>query len=391
MFLKIYKLFPKDIWIWTLVSFIFVLRKTIFNVARDVGSTAAVVDRGTSLLVLGICASAFVLMRHTRDFKFVRRNTSSFVNYYIFCVISILWAGNFISVFFKAAEVIMSFLICAFVIHKIQNLKLAVYYTIIASTAITYCDFGNHLIQAGFTADHTNGYSVSAMIAILLALASVKYDVLNFKDVVFFIGLDVLALILGTSSASYMATIVGLLCLYGSGKKGKNVIGIGLLAILGYIVYTMFSDKIQELVFYGKSADAIKSGTGRREIWDAAFKSFSDHKLLGSGFFVGERNLYQYGSIMVLSAHNGFLSVLVNTGIVGIVLFGVFFMKWFRIIYKRLGKSKYAAILFPAFVSSTLNIMAFPGIGSDWNYVSPVMFYMIAICFLKLPYEFRRK
>lgn len=46
---QIYRLYPKQVWVLTIITFIFIARKTLFNVAREVGNYAAAVDSGTSL------------------------------------------------------------------------------------------------------------------------------------------------------------------------------------------------------------------------------------------------------------------------------------------------------------------------------------------------------
>ena len=51
---QIYRLYPKKVWMLTLITFIFIARKTLFNVAREVGNYATTVDSGTSLALLGI-------------------------------------------------------------------------------------------------------------------------------------------------------------------------------------------------------------------------------------------------------------------------------------------------------------------------------------------------
>ena len=51
---KIFKMYPKPIWILTLIEFIFISRKTIFNVSREVGDYSATIDSSTSLAILGI-------------------------------------------------------------------------------------------------------------------------------------------------------------------------------------------------------------------------------------------------------------------------------------------------------------------------------------------------
>ncbi len=67
--------------------------------------------------------------------------------------------------------------------------------------------------------------------------------------------------------------------------------------------------------------EKIENGSARKAIWEAAFKLWDENPLMGNGLIVGERRIVGYIGLAVISAHNSFISVLVNTGIVGMVIF----------------------------------------------------------------------
>ena len=81
---QLYKMYPKKVWILTLICFIFIARKTIFNVTRQVGEYAMSLDSGTSLAVLGIVCSGMFFISHYRDYNIARKRMGSILLYYIF-------------------------------------------------------------------------------------------------------------------------------------------------------------------------------------------------------------------------------------------------------------------------------------------------------------------
>ena len=130
--------------------------------------------------------------------------------------------------------------------------------------------------------------------------------------------------------------------------------------------------------------EKIENGSGRKAIWEAAFKLWDENPLIGNGLIVGERRIVEYIGLAVISAHNSFISVLVNTGIMGVVIFINFIFKWFLKVYRFQSTNRYAVILLPAMVATIVNCNAFPAIGSDWNYVAPTVYALIAFAFIKL-------
>ena len=100
----IYKMYPRKIWILTFVCFIFIARKTIFNVARTAGDYSENVDSSTSLAMLGIVCTTVFFFYHIRDYNVARRKMCSVLIYYLFAWCSLLWAGNYTTISFKAIE-----------------------------------------------------------------------------------------------------------------------------------------------------------------------------------------------------------------------------------------------------------------------------------------------
>lgn len=380
----IYKLYPKAIWVYTLVVYIYIARKTIFNVTREIGTFEANVDRGTSLALLAIIFSIFILYKNKQSVIRLNKNISIFPRYYVFALLSFIWANNIGTITFKAVEVIANFYLIALIIYKIKKPTLILYYIILLSTFTTFLDIINVNIRLGWAlSHHTNAYTFTALISLLLSLGCIKMHIINFTKLRLIIIFNIYALLAGTSSASYIAFIIGLIILLGSNKKGINIFKTSIICIIIYICYYYFEDIIFSIIFKGKSQEAIENGTGRLSIWTAALKAWEASPFLGHGFLVGERSLWKFDlQLMVVSAHNAFISVLVNTGIIGGLLFLHFWIKWIWQVYRASFKNPYAMITFPVIISIFINCNAFPAIGSDWNYVAPSIYSLITFSFI---------
>lgn len=383
---QIYRIYPKAVWLYTLILFLFIFRKTILNVTKEIGNYSADLDRSTFLAVIGILLSVCVLIKEKELFIQHYHKTQLFSNYYLFALASSIWAGGLFIIVFKTSEILASFFLILVIIARIGSWRKIIYYIIFLATAITVCDIIHYIIESGLGFYHTNGYTFTASIGLLLSLGCLKYGVFKFKTLRIYMFICLYALITGTSSASYISFIIGLFFLYSSGKEGVSIYKLILIGGLFAVIYIGLSEYIFQLVFYGKSEAAIMRGTGRLSIWEIAFKAWQKSPWLGNGFLIGERNLSSIGlSIKVVSAHNTFISVLVNTGIVGIALFFCFLVKWVRIIYREsVCRNKYACILLPVTMAILVNINAFPAIGSDWNYVAPCIYALIVFSFIKL-------
>ena len=381
----IYRAYSKEIWYLTIIVLIFVSRKTIFNVSRGGATFDATLDSGTSLLMMGVIMSLVAIWKNSGDFSDVRKANFSFIAYYILCLASFLWAGHFGTIVLKAVEVLCCFWVIGIIMNKMESLKQGLYYIIFLSTFITYISVLSSFLKFGIIFIHTNTYSMSAMVSLLLCLGAVRFHVYQFGEVKYYILLNTMALISGTSSASWISFIIGVIILYSMNENGVGLLRTAAICVIIYVAYELALDQIFDIIFKGKTKEMVESGHGRDVIWNAAIASWKDSPWLGNGFLVGERSLGSYGlGLKVISVHNTFLSVLVGTGIVGMVLFVNFLFKWIGRLLTYIKYNRYAIIMFPVVIATIVNCMAFPAIGSDWNFVAPVVYALITFVFLHI-------
>ena len=378
-----FRLYPKSIWFLTLIELIFISRKTIFRVNRDVGDYSATVDSSTFIALLGIFISLIYIFSKRNEIKYIHKIMGGLLIFYYFSALSFIWAGNVFTILFKATEVIINIYIVGLIIInllKYVNIKGIIYYIIIFCLICTYCEVFIEMVHEGFGFHHTNAYSFTAMISFLLCIGSIKYRIFKLKEIKLCLLFSLMAVIGGTSTATYISCIIALLILYSSNKRGINISRTFIIICICFLSYYFFFDIIYDFIRAGHTEEEMKSLTGRNIIWEASILSFKENPILGTGFVVGERNLNAYiNSLKVLSTHNSFLSALINTGIVGFTIFTSVIIIWIKNLFVSTRKNILATLLFPISISILINCNACPAIGSDWGHVSSCVYLIIAI------------
>lgn len=372
------RLYPKSIRIETAVIIFHIFRKTFLNIGRTMGDTS--VSGGTALLFLCIFLNFWIVYRNKRLIIRAVRETKWFLLYVIFCFCSVFWsitgADGFSSIFAKDLEVLSSFLALSVILYKIKDMNLCVMYILYLVTIAALCG----AIAQGFK--HTNSYSVSGMIGAVLAVGIKK--AYNPKYINYFVLANMICLILGTSSGTYISAICAFLVLFSTNKHGVKIAQVFVVSIVAYVLYELAYDTIFSMIFYGHDEYAIEGGTGRYEVWGQFIDGWKQSPWLGYGYVVGERNLALMGGReFIFSAHNGYLSVLINTGLVGAFIFLCFLVKT---LFNGLLKSQInnpaqtnAAIFFAAFVGILVNNISYPLVGSDWNHTFPPMMMVLIL------------
>lgn len=377
--LKIYHSYSKRVWGLTCIIFLFICRKTIFDVSKEAGEYAATIDSSTSLAILGIILGFIFIITHYRSAKAAQKTMWPILSYHIFAWASLVWAGSATTITFKSLEHIINIYLIGMAAYYIKEPRKMIYYIILLATISTYLCVLDLILDRGFGWYHTNSYTFSSMIGFLLSVGCVNNKVFSFKEMKWFIFLNFYAWLSGTSSASYIAALIGLAVLFASGRKGINLSRTLLVSIGLYFLYLVAEDSIYDFIMANHSQNEFETGTGRTILWEIALEKWKTAPLLGHGFIVGETTLGNYGQI---SSHNSWISVLVNTGIVGAVLFSWFTIKWLFKSFKESTKNVYASTTFPVIMAICVNLSSCPVLASHWSYVTDTVYAVIAATFM---------
>ena len=197
--------------------------------------------------------------------------------------------------------------------------------------------------------------------------------------------INAITLIVGTSSASYLSFLYGALFFLSISGGKLKIRNVAIVFLIAYIFYPYLESSLSQYVYYGHSQTAIENASGRYAVWDMFINKWEKSPWLGYGYIIGERSfaLLTNTDKIVFSAHNGYLSVLIGTGIIGMIPFASYII---LTIYKNFLYSISAeqteeyAILSSAIIMLLLNNISYPALGSDWNFTFPPI--MAVLCLI---------
>ena len=199
--------------------------------------------------------------------------------------------------------------------------------------------------QTGFVMGslHSNYTGVVASSFILMQwylFVGQKRD-LRSKCLVF---LAAVLLLMSLSRASMLALVFGLFSFYVMLWLGRKRLLLPRTLIVVVILFTSFatlnaSQIIQDSSLIKAAATAVENSTGksvlengRFKLWEQATVIFSESPLMGAG--AGARRSWERflndGRVITLSVHNEYLSVLTETGVIGLSVFIALLMGIFR-------------------------------------------------------------
>lgn len=370
------KLYTKSIFWETVIVLIHICRKTIFNVRSSMDESVEG-NSGSLLMILCVMLNLYFVYKNRNYLKYSLRDSKSFLFFILIGISSVLWTpvSDFKGIIAKAVELLSSYLLLSIILYKINDVWRCLYYIVFIATCAAF--LGGIYVNFG----HTNTYSVSALIGAILAIG--LYKNYKIKTMKYYFVFNIAILIVGTSSASYISFIFAMVVLLSTSRKGINIPLLIVAFLFLFLTYKFAMPYISQYIFYGHTEEQIASGTGREFIWDIVFRAFAERPFLGYGFVLGERWVFaNIGNIFILSAHNGYFSVLLGTGILGMLFFGFYMLKTLfqgYILTKGKTYSGYSAILLSALLGVLANNMSYPCIGSDWNHPFPAIILMMLL------------
>ncbi len=373
-------------YLYLLLLFVLILRKTLFNRARDMNDFSSV-DVNNSFAILATLIMLIILSTKYQYLKGYMRMSYSFLIYYLFAAFSVTWAGfQYLPVAgYKALEVIVSFLMVLLIMKKIGSVSQNITFTFTLLSICNIIYFIQAFRGAGF---HDNAFPILGMSEVLLAIGVIKYGIKKKKDVYHHIIIGFLTLVFSTSTASWISFLIGLFIFYSSSYNGINLKRIFFALLIFSLAYLLIGDFIKEVIYAGKSEEQIRNASGREALWTAYIKGWLESPIIGHGFIVGEKGSIaaKYIAFATNTAHNMIISVLVNTGLIGLFLWTNFMWKQCKVCLKlSKKKNKYALACFPAIVAIFINANSFPVIGSEWSPTSVPIYALIIFIFVFIP------
>jgi O-antigen ligase len=375
----------KNILFLSLVAYLPISRAVLF--VRDTTNRSledyAAVDLQNSINILATAIMLTVAVRPRARFSglwLLRGPTRWLVVYLIFCLLSCVWAVNPMYAAYQAVELIAVLFFMGYILATIGDPRDGILYLCRFAAATALLPYVAEVVRSGAIFQHTNAYSTCGAFGAAMALSAVKRGVFRLADVKYSLAACLAGVIFGTSSASNVALLVGVLLIVVTSKRhAVSLARLGILAAIMFLVLTRGIDVVRPYIFPGKDVDQIKSMRGRTVVYAAIWDAFEKSPIIGYGFASGERSIDIDGMGITSSAHNGALSVAVNTGIVGFVLFALGFYYVMRSLYLAdLNGDRFAWPVFVAIVVGLINSMAYPVVGSTWKYPTTAFLGVVA-------------
>jgi O-antigen ligase len=322
---------------------------------KDINNTGYT---GYILLPISILLTGLLLRDWVTFKKIIIDNKILFMLIALF-IISCFWSDNrwvALKMFIKFLGMVVS--IITIMLYNKNNLwKFLTVYIVTACSislilialfpdiGLMVYDDGSFLPRGVFS--HKNSLGIFGILGCLICF----YNYLKTKNYYhLFISLICLFLLLASKSATAILALVASLCFYFAFKLIKNKIWVfvmllTLLICFVLLLYSVPLPNLLEAVFNKLGKDS--SLTGRDVIWPMLIKIGMQQPVFGFGygsFFRGDETLWVSNLIgwKAFHAHNGFLQIFLETGLVGLSIVVVFLID----LILRMIKSKNYKLLF---------------------------------------------
>ncbi|MFQ5958074.1 MAG: O-antigen ligase family protein [Alphaproteobacteria bacterium] len=163
--------------------------------------------------------------------------------------------------------------------------------------------------------------------------------------------------------------------------------GIALLLVVPPAAFFAFTFATEVATFFtrGQQEAQFTGLSGRLILWQWAWEAAQDHPFFGVGFGVGSRHLFAQGTGFfgetISSVHNGFLEVLLGTGLAGFAFWAVSFLWGVRLAAASYmgGQNLDVCMLFVYLLGTTIMSI---GVGGWMG--APTAVFLVATAYLHL-------
>jgi O-antigen ligase len=190
-----------------------------------------------------------------------------------------------------------------------------------------------------------------------------------------YLPVGLLALALTGSRGGLLAAMVGLLIVPLTMTRlspGRLATAIALLALSGAVAVAYVPETIVQRFATTRSSVEDLSLGGRFEIWKAGLHAFTYRPLVGYGAGAFKRAASPWLGGQQRVAHNSFLSILVEQGMVGFLLYSMIFVMVFHAVLRLPPLDRRYALVLLATVGTAM-------LPLSWEYSKPVWFILGAL------------
>lgn len=366
-------------------SLLLVARLTIFVRRRPGdGSDFLAVD-GFALAQMGLVGATCLLVIVTPNLSRLLRSLKGssvqlLLGYYLFCAISTLWSPLPTFTLYRAIEYLSQILAILVAFSYFSQQSDVERKTLLFATVCMLMDFGmminlNGGLPTSLRSVHTNTYSATGAMVLCYCLGAwLDGRSANRRVLVCYGGIALVFLLLGTSTASYISAVFGII-IAGVFTRRREIIFPAVLAVFAFIIL-LGTGPFVDAVFTGKTDRDIETISGRSFFWKNYHQLFLASPIWGNGYAVSARLSSAYAT----NTHNGLLAAALGTGVIGLVIVSGAAIRlareiWTGIRYRMPGSLGIAS----ASSAGVLNAMSVSYLGEVW--MAPSFTF---VCFMAL-------
>jgi O-antigen ligase len=188
------------------------------------------------------------------------------------------------------------------------------------------------------------------------------------------------------SNTAYIGMFFGAISLREGSQKLKAWFYLGALGLLFTLLFVDMETILQNTVFYGKEGVGMEHTSGRDKVWTYALETIEEKPLTGYGFVSGE--IFKIFSEFkgAIGAHNGLVSAIIGCGIIGGILFIIFFLQLLFFVKKAAIPPLIKSTFLGTIILISVHTLGNPGIGSrvygTWMPAMVAITFVVGFCYV---------
>ena len=188
------------------------------------------------------------------------------------------------------------------------------------------------------------------------------------------------------SNTAYIGMFLGSFALREGSRNIRGVFYIGALALVVTLLYMDTEKILKNTLFYGREGVGLEYTSGRDKIFDLALGAIQEKPITGYGFVAGETYVINRSFKAAINAHNGLASSMMGMGILGALLFVLFFLRLLWFVKKATIPPLVKSAFLGTIILISVHTLGNPGIGSrvygTWMPAMVAITFIVGFCYV---------
>ena len=342
-------------------------------------------------VVFALCLNQIISSKNY--VRFILRKPNLYILIFsVICLASGIWSSNSYLTIYRSFEMITYLLLIFWTVYKLAlrlDFQNIIEWIVFWSIWSILWGFLTNLKVFGLTYTFSTFNYIARLeypVAIFFALLISKRR--------FFKYLILTLAVFSLSNKIYLGFALGSMALIYGNLRNKSIFILSLFVIASIILVLGFNSFLLETIFYGRDAVSLKNTSGRNLIWEVSIDAIKGSPFFGYGFIDGENRILFENFKGAISAHNFFLSAMLNTGLFGTIFLFLFIISYIKMFLKNYWpKNNWRVAIISTFIMCMVLSFTSPGIGSRvyGSFISVVLsLSLINVLGIKFYYNFKK-